>query len=69
MLQNRVPDRVQQFRILPTLFYKKVMRPQEKSFLSVLTIKSFLSVLTITDKHKTSVLVRMCSKKYFQTGF
>ena len=55
-----VPDRVQQFRILPTLFYKKVMWPQEKSF---------LSVLTITDKHKTSVLVKMCSKKYFQTGF
>ena len=25
-------------------------------------------MLTITDKHKTSVLVKMCSQKYFQTG-
>ena len=50
------PDRIQQFRILPTLFYNKVMWPQEKSF---------SSVLTITDKHKTSVLVKMCNKKYF----
>ena len=45
---------IQQFRILPTLFYNKVMWPQEKSL---------SPVLTITDKHKTSVLVKMCSKK------
>ena len=31
--------------------------------------KYFSSMLTITDKHKTSVLGKMCSKKYFQTGF